>query len=288
MDYSQYEIYEFNESKAFNLSTGYKERDYPSHWHTYGEIILVGPGKTNIFTVGQKRYELVEGDFVLIWPMEMHSIIDADRKDSLIIQFSNSFANSLFDFQRIMHLYHDLHVLCIYSHPELVAELRVIAGRMRDIFLSGVKDRESKCCILLLEFMMKLDENRDILLPDIEPEDAELQSHSDSTFKRIVSVTDYIKTHLGDDDLSQNTMAQMAGVTPEHFSRVFKNVTGQTYVKWLNMIKIEHAISLFKESGMSVTEIAMLSGFQSISSFNRVFKETKNMSPGEYRKHYYA
>ena len=56
-----------------------------------GEIILVGPGKTNVFMVNQNTYHLVEGDFLLVWPMEMHAIIDADRKESLVIQFSNVF-----------------------------------------------------------------------------------------------------------------------------------------------------------------------------------------------------
>ena len=75
MDYSQYENYGFDRVSAFNLSTGYQERSYQAHWHSYGGFVLVGPGDTNIFTVNQKRYELVEGDFLLVWPMEMHSII---------------------------------------------------------------------------------------------------------------------------------------------------------------------------------------------------------------------
>jgi len=213
----------------------------------------------------------------------MHAIIDADRTESLIIQFSNSFTSSLFDFQRIMHLYHDLHVLCIYTHPELVGELRIIANKMRDIFLAGERDRESKCCMLLLEFMIKLDENRDILLPDMHREKSEASEQGESTIQKMIAVTEFVKSHLADEDLSLNTMAGMAGITPEHFSRSFKSMTGQTYIKWLNMIKIEKAISLFASSGMSLTEIAMLSGFQSISSFNRVFKESKSMSPSEYR-----
>ena len=105
MDYSQYEDYGFERVSAFNLSTGYEQRSYQAHWHSYGEILLVGPGKTNIFQVNRDTYELVEGDFLLIWPMEMHAIIDADRKESLVIQFSNAFMNSLFDLQRIMHFY---------------------------------------------------------------------------------------------------------------------------------------------------------------------------------------
>ncbi len=286
MDFSQYETYEFHRESAFNLSTGYSERDYPMHWHSYGEIILVGPGDTNIFQVNQQIYHLVEGDFVLIWPMEMHAIIDADRTKALIIQFSSAFASSLFDFQRIMHFYHDLHVLCIYSHPELVKKLNGIAAQMKEIYLSDTRDRETKCCMLLMQFMMELDESREELAPDIEPAEREPQGHSDATMRKLIEVTDYIKSHLAEDDLSQNTMAEMAGISTEHFSRVFKNVTGQTYLKWLNMVRLEKAISLFPEEGMSLTEIAMLSGFQSIPTFNRVFRDAKGISPGEYRNLY--
>lgn len=66
MDYSQYENYGFERFSAFNLSTGYRERSYQAHWYSYGEILLVGPGKTNVFMVNQNTYELAEGDFLLI------------------------------------------------------------------------------------------------------------------------------------------------------------------------------------------------------------------------------
>ena len=117
MDYSTYEKYNFDRSSAFNMSTGYKERSYQMHWHSYGEILLVGPGKTNIYKVGRSTYELVPNDFVLVWPMEMHAIIDADREKALVIQFSNAFINSLFDLRRIMHMYCNLHVVCCFTHP---------------------------------------------------------------------------------------------------------------------------------------------------------------------------
>ncbi len=75
----------------------------------------------------------------------------------------------------------------------------------------------------------------------------------------------------------------MAGVSKDYFSRIFKNVTGMNYSKWLNTIRIEKATSLLTQEHMTLTEVAMLSGFQSIPSFNRVFREDKGMAPGEYR-----
>ncbi len=281
MDYSRYENYGFERFSAFNLSTGYEERSYQAHWHSYGEIVLVGPGKTNVFMVNRNTYELVEGDFLLVWPMEMHSIIDADRKESLVIQFSNAFINSLFDLQRIMHFYRNLHVLCIHSHPELVSKLGGIANRMKEAFLSGAADRELRCCMLLMEFMMTLDQSREEFVPELRRGDS--RSYSDTVMRRMIMVTDYIKNNLTADDLSQGTMAEMAGISRDYFSRIFRSVTGTNYSKWLNMIRLEKATGLLADRELTLTEIAMRSGFQSISSFNRVFHTEKGMSPGEYR-----
>ena len=281
MDYSQYETYGFDRVSAFNLSTGYEKRSYQAHWHSYGEFLLVGPGKTNIYMVNQKTYEMVEGDFLLVWPMEMHAIIDADRKESLVIQFSNAFINSLFDLQRIMHFYRDLHVVCINAHPELVAKLRALADRMKEIWLAAGSDRELRCCMLLMEFMLTLDAYREELAPELGSGDP--YSYTDSVMRRIIMVTDYIKNNLTADDLSQGAMAEKAGISKDYFSRIFRSVTGMNYSKWLNMIRLEKATELLADKKMTLTEIAMLSGFQSISSFNRVFRAEKGMSPGEYR-----
>ena len=281
MDYSQYENYGVDRVSAFTLSTGYEKRSYQAHWHSYGEILLVGPGKTNVFRVNQSTYELVEGDFLLMWPMEVHEIIDADRKESLVIQFSNTFMNSLFDLQRIMHFYRNLHVLCINAHPELVGKLRVIAEKMKEIWFAAGPDRELRCCMLLMEFMLTLDEHRDEFAPEIRSGDA--YSYSDTVVQRMISVTDYIKNNLTADDLSQAAMAEMAGISKDYFSRIFRTVTGTNYSRWLNMIRLEKATELLANEEMTLTEVAMRSGFQSISSFNRVFRAEKGMAPGEYR-----
>ena len=280
MDFSQYEDYGFERVSAFNLSTGYEKRSYQAHWHSFGEILLVGPGKTNVFQVNRDTYELVEGDFLLIWPMEMHAIIDADRKESLVIQYSNAFMNSLFDLQRIMRFYRNLHVLCINAHPELVARLRTIADKMKEIFFSAEADRELRCCMLLMEFMLTLDRHREEFAPELKNDP---YSYNDSVMRRMMMVTDHIKNNLTADDLSQGAMAEMAGISKDYFSRMFRNVTGMNYSRWLNMIRLEKATELLADKEKTLTEVAMLSGFQSISSFNRVFRAEKGMAPGEYR-----
>ncbi len=284
MDYSTFVKYDFDRVSAFNMSTGFKERSYKNHWHSYGEIIQVGPGNENIYSVGNNTFRLVEDDFLLVWPMEMHSVIDADREKALVIQFSNAFINSLFDLRRIMHMYRNLHVICVNAHPELVCRLKNLTEQMKEIFFSERTDREIRCCMLLMEFMLVLQEYRNKLSP--EPGEEDQNSLSDDIMKRMISVTEYIKNNLTADDLSQGAMAEMAGISRDYFSRYFKNVTGMNYTRWLNMIRLEKATELLSAEGKTLTEVAMLSGFQSISSFNRVFREEKGLTPGEYRTLY--
>ncbi len=281
MDLSQYEAFDFGRISAFNMATGHKERSYQMHWHSYGEIILVGPGKTNIFKVNQKSYQLSEGDFVLIWPMEMHEIVDADREKSLVIQFSNTFVNSLLDLQRIMHFYRNLHVIYRNAHPELSEKLVQLIDKMKVTFFSGNVNRELRCCMLLMEFMLSLDERREEFASELKL--AAHSSYPDDVMRRMILVTDYIKNNLTADDLSQTAMAEMAGLSKDYFSRIFKNFTGMNYNRWLNMIRLEKATALLAQKEMTLTQVAMFSGFRSIPSFNRVFHDEKGMAPSEYR-----
>ncbi len=280
MDYQEYETYGFYNSHAINVATGYEGRSYQNHWHTYGEIIRVGEGSPNIYRVNQTNYMLEEGDFVLVWPMEQHEIVDADRKKAVVIQFTSAFVKSLFDFERIMHYYHDIHVISRRHHPELADKLSSLTDEMAAIYNSEGRTRESRCCMLLLQMLVILDDYRYELRP--EPSGAG-GTVPKETVKKIMEVTDYIKNNLTDEDFSESTIADMAGFSKEYFSKAFKELTGINYNKWLNMIRIDAAIALFPIDSMSLTDIAMQSGFQSIPSFNRVFKSLKGITPSEYR-----
>ena len=81
---------------------------------------------------------------MLVWPMEQHEILDADRKKAIVVQFSSSFVMSLFDFQRIMHYFHDLHVIRKKDHPELVKKMTEIVDEMRAIFDSDGRNRAQR------------------------------------------------------------------------------------------------------------------------------------------------
>lgn len=282
MDTSGYESLSFNNTRAINVAGSVEERAFPSHRHAYGEIIVVGSGDKNIFRVDDKLYSLTPGDIILVWPMETHEIVDANREDCIIVQYSNTLADSLFDFKRIINRYHDLHILCIKSHPELVNKLKSIIEKLKVEWLLDNPNREMRCSIHLLEFMSILDEHHEELEADISNDGG--KTISDTTLNNIITVMDYIKNNLTADDLSSTAMADRIGLNKDYFSRAFKDVTGINYVKWLNATRVEKAISLLSDDSLSLTEIAMLSGFKSIPTFNRVFIQYKGMPPSKYLK----
>ncbi len=281
MDYNQFEIYNFYNKSALDILMYNSGHSYKKHWHYFGEIILFDSQEKSLFSVNETTYELNEGDIALIWPMQLHEAIDLDLSQTKMILFSNSFINSLFDIQRIMHLFRELNIIRKERHPGITNKLRSITDKMLSTFSSDIPNKELRCCMYLLEFMIALDSFRTEFVPEIIP--YHKKKYENDVMLKMIRVTDYIKNNINAEDLSQATMANMAGISKDYFCRMFRSVTGMNYSKWLNVIRIEKAIELLADKQKVLTEIAFLSGFHSISSFNRVFKDEKGISPTQYR-----
>ena len=81
-------------------------------------------------------------------------------------------------------------------------------------------------------------------------------------------------------------VASLAGFSKYHFSRLFKNFTGLSFYKYLNKKRIEQAEKLLVDPALSITEVALQSGFSSLSAFIRMFKLIKDCTPTEFRSLY--
>ncbi|ABX43014.1 helix-turn-helix domain-containing protein [Lachnoclostridium phytofermentans] len=64
---------------------------------------------------------------------------------------------------------------------------------------------------------------------------------------------------------------------------MFKQCSGQNFYDFLSFKRIKSAEMLLLNPDLTITEIALQSGFSSLSTFNRTFKRTKNCTPTEYR-----
>lgn len=78
-------------------------------------------------------------------------------------------------------------------------------------------------------------------------------------------------------------LAREAAISPYHFLRTFRDVTGMTPHQLLLQIRLQRAAERLHQSDDTVLTIALDAGFNDLSTFNRRFKRVMGMSPGEYR-----
>jgi AraC-like DNA-binding protein len=84
-------------------------------------------------------------------------------------------------------------------------------------------------------------------------------------------------------DIRLAAVAREAGMSPAHFSRIFKKLMGLSYRDYLNSRRITKAKNLLRASARSVTEIAVFLGFADPTGFGRIFKKLTGHTPSAFR-----
>ena len=133
---------------------------------------------------------------------------------------------------------------------------------------------------LLIEFLGRLARERDYRLLSTSAVFTEADVVSLEVLDRVIR---HITEHHGT-DIRIASVAELAGMSSHYFSRFFHNLTGHSFTRFLNRVRVAHACKLLGESDKPVTEIALEVGYNNIANFNRRFLELKNLTPRDYRK----
>ncbi len=100
--------------------------------------------------------------------------------------------------------------------------------------------------------------------------------------ERLDTVCKYIEQNYHT-DITLEQAAKVCGFSLHHFSRFFKETAGMNFVHYVNAFRIDKAKLLLQDREASITDIAYQVGFNSIETFNRVFKKLNNCTPTVYR-----
>ena len=84
--------------------------------------------------------------------------------------------------------------------------------------------------------------------------------------------------------LSLEQVAAEVHLTPEYFSRVFKDEMGVTFINYLTDLRLQHSVQMLETTALRVQNIAQAVGYPNVSYFSTIFKKKYGMSPYEYRK----
>jgi AraC-like DNA-binding protein len=103
-----------------------------------------------------------------------------------------------------------------------------------------------------------------------------------AAMKRIIDVFKFIESAY-QTEITLKKAAEVSGFSVYHFSRLFKEVAELNFVDYLNQFRINKSLYLLRHTEEKIAQIATKTGFKSIQTFNRVFKEVMNCIPSEYR-----
>src|ERR1700722_7464099 len=78
-------------------------------------------------------------------------------------------------------------------------------------------------------------------------------------------------------------LARVSGISAAHFARSFKGAYGTPPHRYLLTRRIERATALLRDTDLSITEIAFTTGWSSLGTFGRIFREITRLSPGGFR-----
>lgn len=255
--------------------------NYPQHWHPDAEIIMPLEGGYKVVVEGH-TYELEPFDLLIIPPGELHELFAPPMGKRIILQFDGTMFHDLKGFNTIFHMYYP----CVHIEKArmrgLSKELEEIIKKISREYFSSKPLREAAAYADLIQFFIILNRNyignNDAL---VSVKHQKQHQYIDEVFK----VCQYMDNHFAE-PIVIDDLAELVGFSKFHFLRIFKQVMHVTCYDYLIRRRLVEAKRLLTEPEMSITQVAMHSGFASLATFNRVFKAKNHCTPTEYKMYH--
>ena len=250
------ETVDFRFSTVIRFYHNMEDADFPLHWHAPGEIISPIEG-TYTVTIAGKTVTLQPHDVLIIASGELHSI-----------------RAQIQDMAELFNTFYPFRLVTRQEDPELADQLFAVLAQIEGEYFSTNVYRESEIMALMLHFFSIFGRYEHRQNSEQVLDYPKQQDH----MRRFAELCAYINNHCTED------LASRAGFSVYHFSRLFKENTGMTCHNYLVARRIIYAKALLVDDTIPITEIAMRSGFNSIATFNRLFKAQIGYTPTEYRQ----
>lgn len=265
---------------------------YPEHWTTLS--IKFAFGGIEQYILGDMKYS-VEGSHYLILNRDAvyKSLINSQTPvESLTLNFTSEFAEEVF--------------YSSFNSDEYLLDYPEVRDRLPVNFFQKLYSTDASMTALVIKLKETIKENSSdssalqellhgILEHTFRTQLAEsrlaenISSRKRSTrvelYNRLCRARDYIRSNFSE-PVDLNKLAAIACMCPHHFLRKFKSSFGISPHKFLTAVRLDHAKKLLEETSLSVTEICIGSGYESLSAFGELFRKTYGLWPDSYRKNH--
>lgn len=276
-----FETVNFKEDSGIKFYLNDRMEDYPPHWHTPLEIVMPLEREYYVQFPGESVV-INEGDIAFIAPGTLHSLVSPKEKGlRIIFQVDPQILRGIKEVDSIVSQMIPYLIVYKEKDPEVASKLRECLLSIKDEYKSGSSFSETAVYSEVLTIISTMGK----YLSKEEPRLSNSCNKNREYAEKFVTICDYITAHCGE-DLSLEEVASIAGFSKYHFSRLFKQFTNVSFYQYLSQNRIYTAEKLLAVPEMSVTTVAYKSGFTSLSSFIRMFKLIKGVTPSEYRSMY--
>ena len=276
-----YEKVDYQNNTSMLLHINSEVDNYSVHWHTAIEMIMP---IENIYTIniGKTTYVLREGDILIIPPGELHELIAPPQGLRRILLFDFSLISNLRGLSNILTVLNQPRQINKTTAPDIHAQLVRLFDEITYEYRSNNILREAAIYALIIQMFVVMARkymNTENLFPDVK------LNKQREYIEKFNVIFEYINDNYSE-DITLDTIANVAGFSKFHFSRLFKQFTDMSFYDYLNQRRVKEAEKLLLDPNLSITEVAMRSGFSSIATFNRVFKSFKECTPTEFKNLY--
>ncbi|GMQ23808.1 AraC family transcriptional regulator [Algoriphagus sp. oki45] len=256
------------------------------HFHSEYQLFVVLKGRGTRF-VGDDMKAFKEGDMVLTGPnlphlwkndKDYHQANMGLETHGIVIYFPENFLNN-----------------SVFQMEEMEGIAQMLKKSERGIEVLG--DTNQKITQMMQEMLQmrgaaSLIQFLKILNLMVDSPDCRLianagyiNTNKESEKDRMGKVYAYVMQHF-QDKVSLEEAAKISNLSVSAFSRYFKSRVNKSFSDFLTEVRISHACKLLHETDLNISEIALESGFSTLSNFNRLFRERVKKTPLEYRKEF--
>lgn len=270
--------------KMWEVSVPEGKRPLTKHQHLNFEIMMVKSG-SGIYTTASGNYPIESGDIFVFSSNEWHCITEIGKSGLCItnLQFAPTFIRSGYtsfpDMSSVLNSN-----FCFYHSPTFQNRIPArVAFHLETQFASIRNELET----LQPEYALSVKSLLSLLLINLIRHYSYAEKErtiNAEQFLTIQQALSYIDKHFTE-KVTLQELSTLAGLTPNYFCSLFKQVIGLTLSDYISAKRIDKAIQLLAtESNLTnIIDIAASCGYNNTANFNKIFKKTTGMTPSEYR-----
>lgn len=246
-----------------------RDLTFPLHLHMSAELIYMDRG-ASVVTVGDREIEMNSGDFLAVFPNQIHSYQMLSRREDTACQIlsfepaaAGRFENTLLTSQPVQPL-----VRAESVHKD-------VAYAFSSIRETKSQKSPDHVTTLFIQLIMA----RTLPFMELVSKPNELPQNLTA------GIIEYVSSHFKE-PLSLEVLSKKFGVSRYHLSRIFSDTIKVGFYKYINSMRISSAKELLQNTNRDILGIGLDCGFENQQTFNRVFKDQTGLTPKEYRKTY--